>query len=110
MIVTIKGIQYKVKLFSKVEFIKKHSDESLAMHLCNRELHFREDHIQKNIVIHEVTHAFINTLCLGSCNNISLDDFEEIICELMEDHLMDINKVSNQILSYLKSPKKKRKK
>jgi len=114
MKIIIKGIPYKVILFSNVEFIKVHSDASVAMHVGTRELHFREDHIKKNVIIHEVTHAFINSLCLGSCSNISLEDFEEIICELMEDHLMDINRISNEILTYLKDTKalrnKKRKK
>jgi len=104
MIVLIKGIEYKVKLLSKTQYIKLMKDTSLAhLNREDRTLMFRKDHIKKNIVIHEVVHAFINPLHLGSCNELTLEDFEEIICEMLEDHLLDINKVSNTILSFLKS-------
>ena len=103
MIVLIKGIKYKVKVLNKEKYIKLHKNDSLAhVNREEREILFRNDHIKKNIVIHEVVHAFINSIHLGSCNEITLEDFEEIICEMMEDHLMDINKVSNEILKFLK--------
>lgn len=106
MVVLIKGIKFSIKLLSKKDYIKKHSDKEYA-HLdrYTKQLVFRQDFITKRIVIHEVTHAFIATLGLGSCNELSVEDFEEIICEMLEDHLMDINKVSNEILGYLKESK-----
>lgn len=106
MTVIIKGIKYKVKLLTKLEYIKNNKGSYAHVDRETREIQFRDDHIKKTTIVHEVTHAFINTLCLGSCNELTLEDFEEIICEMMEDHLMDINKVSNEILSYLKETKK----
>lgn len=106
MIVIIKGIKYKVRILSKKAYIKKYKDSYAHVNRDTREIIFRADHIKKTTVIHEVTHAFINTLCLGSCNDLTLEDFEEIVCEMLEVHLIDINKMSNQILSFLKDPKK----
>ena len=106
MVVIIKGIKYNVRILSKKSYTKKYSNSYAHVNRDSREIIFRDDHIKKTTVIHEVTHAFINTLCLGSCNDLTLEDFEEIICEMLEVHLMDINRVSNEILSFLKEPKK----
>ena len=106
MIVLIKGIKYRIILLDKAKYIKLIKDTSLAhLNREDRTLVFRKDHIKKNIVIHEVVHAFINSLHLGSCNDLSMEDFEEIICEMMEDHLLDINKISKEVLSFLKEEK-----
>lgn len=106
MTVMIKGILYRVKLLKKADYVKKHRESYAHVNRESREILFRDDHIKKTTVIHEVTHAFINSLHLGSCNEITLEDFEEIICEMLEDHLLDINKVSNEILAFLKETKK----
>ena len=108
MPVMIKGVRYTVKVFEKVAYLKLLKDSLTHVDTEALEIIFREDHIKKNIIVHEVTHAFINSLGLGSCNDLSLEDFEEIICEMMEHHLMDINKLSNSILSFLKEAVKER--
>ena len=106
MPVIIKGVKYTVKVFEKEAYLKLLKDSLAHVDTEAMEIIFREDHIKKNIVVHEVTHAFINSLGLGSCNDLSIEDFEEIICEMMEHHLMDINRISNTILSFLKGTKK----
>lgn len=105
MVVLIKGIKYKVKLLTKEKYTKIYKDSYAHVNRETREIIFRDDKISKKITIHEVTHAFINSLHLGSCNELTLEDFEEIICEMLEDHLMDINKVVNTVFSYLKEQK-----
>lgn len=114
MIVMVKGIKYKVKLLKKTDYIKKYKDNSYAhVDREDREILFRDDKINKKYVIHEVTHAFLGSLHLGSCNDLTLDDFEEIVCEMLEDHLTDISSISNMIYKHLKeqtSGSKRRKK
>jgi len=106
MVIGIKGVSYKIRLLSKAAFIKKYKDEDVALlDKSSRTMIFRKDHIKKNIVIHEVVHSFIDSLHLASCSDISLHDFEEIICEMLEVHLMDINRTANEIMAYLKSVK-----
>lgn len=106
MKVVIKGVQYKIKLLKKPEYDKKFRGTYAHLNKETREIVFTTEHVKKNIIIHEVTHAFINSLHLGSCDSITIEDFEEIICEMLEDHLMDINKISNQILRFLKEEAK----
>lgn len=103
MEIEIKGVKFKVILESKKDYIKNHKDESYA-HLdkIKKTLTFREDHVSKKIIIHEVMHGFINACHLASCSDISMDDFEEIVCELMEEHYHDIGRTTNQIYKYLK--------
>jgi hypothetical protein len=104
MIVSIKGIKIEVQLLTKEEYIKKHTDDSVGhFDKIDRALVFREDIIKKNVVIHEVVHAFIHGCHLSSCNDLTVEDFEEIVCEMLEDHLMDIENTSKKILKYLES-------
>ena len=106
MIVLIKGIKFKVKLLTNKAYIKAYGKDCVArVNRETREIIFKDSHIKKNVVVHEVVHAFITGCHLGSCDDITLSDFEEIICEMMEDHLMDINTVSNKILKFLKEKK-----
>ena len=105
MVILIKGIKYKVKLLKKGDYQKKDKNSFAHVNRELREIVFRDDHIKKTTIIHAVVHAFINSLHLNSCNDLTLEDFEEIICEMLEDHLMDINTISNQILSFLKEQK-----
>ena len=101
--IPIKGYPYKIYLLDQIQYIKKHKDNSLAhLHKTDKEIVFRKDHISKKIVIHEVTHAFLNQCHLGSCDNLDVEDFEEIVCEMMEDHIQDIIKCSNEIYAELR--------
>lgn len=110
MKVYIKGIEYRVQLLEKCKFEKTHGKDIAYLDKETRELLFRKDYIKKNVVIHEVTHAFINSLHLGSCSDLTINDFEEIICEMMEDHIDDIKRLSNQIFAYLKESENTRRK
>ena len=109
MIVQIKGIKYTIKLMKKADYVIKFPSSMAIMHRHDREITFRDDHVKLSTIIHEVTHAFINTLCLGSCNELSLEDFEEIICEMLEDHIIDIQTVSKDILKFLQKKSKGKK-
>lgn len=103
MEILIKGVKFRVILETKKDYIKKHGDGSYA-HLdkLKKCLAFRQDHISKKIIMHEVMHGYINACHLASCSDISMDDFEEIVCELIEEHYSDIGKTTNQIYKYLK--------
>lgn len=101
--VSIKGLDYTVQLLDKNKFEKVHGKDLAYLDKTKRQFCFRKDHVEKTTVIHEVTHAFINSLHLGSCNELTLEDFEEIICEMLEDHLLDISRISNQIYRHLRS-------
>jgi hypothetical protein len=104
LIIDIKGVPYKVLLQDKEKYQKSHGGNSYAhVNKHTKEIVFRKDHIEKRIVIHEVVHAFLNQCHLASCNDLSVEDFEEIVCELMEDHLLDITKVSNTIFKELRA-------
>jgi hypothetical protein len=110
--VPIKGYPYKVYLLEPKKYILKHKDNSLAhLHKTDKEIVFRKDHVDKKIIIHEVTHAFINQCHLASCDNLDVEDFEEIVCELMEDHIQDIINIANLIykeLKYQVKPKRRK--
>ena len=104
--IEIKGITWKVQLLTKQAYLKAHTDESMAhVNKHDRTIVFRKDFILKNVIIHEVMHAYIAGCHLGSCNSITIEDFEEIVCELMEDHHADIGRTSREVLQILKELK-----
>lgn len=90
--------------FSKVEYQKRHPDrESVAMCMKGEfYMDFLKEELDLPTVIHEVTHAFVSSCCLDSCDSISKEDMEEIFCEINGYHLEDILKVSKKIYKDLK--------
>ena len=103
--VEIKGIKWKIKLLTKEAYFKAYGPDQAHMEAGLKTMFFRKDIIKLNVVIHEVTHAYIAQCHLGSCNTLSIDDFEEIICELMEDHILDISKTGREVMKILKELK-----
>ncbi len=105
--ISIKGVQYIYKALASSRY-KKHDPESYAhVDKANKVIIFDKSELSLKIVIHEVTHAFINQCHLGSTSEMSLEDFEEVICELMEDHIHDIIAASEEIFRELSKQKKK---
>lgn len=104
----IKDIPWRIRLFSNEVYEKEHGHDSVAMcvkHL--KELHFQTKDISEATIRHEVFHAFVESCCLGSTDNISGDDMEEIGAEIVGYHASDICIISKKILTYLKKEKKR---
>lgn len=105
--ISIKGVLYTYQALTPSKY-KKHNPESMAhVEKSKKEIIFDKSELSLKVVIHEVTHAFINQCHLGSTSDISLEDFEEVICELMEDHIFDIISVSEEIYRELSKIVKK---
>lgn len=103
MFVLIKGIKYSIKYMTKSDYEKKFGRTCDANFSgSKRELTFKSDQIKKDTIMHEVIHAFYDSLLLNSCHNIDIEDQEEIFCELISTHYTDIGKITNNIYKYLK--------
>lgn len=88
---SINGDVWKYRLLSKERFEELHGDRCVAVtDKSTKTIDFREDHAKFNIVVHELTHAYMHYLFLGSTHNLTLSDFEEIVCELMEERILRI--------------------
>jgi len=100
--VNINGERWKYKLLedSRYNKVMDEKDESDACTFKRRrEMLFRRSALKFGTVIHELIHAYCYYLYLNSAD-ISKEDYEEIICELMEDRMMTI--VDQAHMMYLK--------
>lgn len=53
------------------------------------------------VVRHELMHAYCSTLYVGSCTGLSLDDFEEMVCDLMGTWTHDYVRQSGEVLQWM---------
>jgi len=106
MIVLIKGIKYKVILFTEALYEKKFGKDCDAA-FCGdkRELRFKDSDTSKATIMHETIHAFYDSLLLNSVTDLKIDDQEEIFCELISEHYSDIGRITNEIHKFLKESK-----
>lgn len=60
----------------------------------------------KKSIIHEITHAYVQSCCIGS-TDLGMRNFEELFCGIMEEHLEDIRDQSNRLFKSLKAERRR---
>ena len=105
----IKGIEWSYILLSTEDYKKKHNNDGSAASCASFEklIRFRPDLISLPVVIHEITHAYVYSCCVGSTSDISQDDMEEIFCEINAYHLEEILAYSKKVYKELLCQKKR---
>lgn len=104
MDIEIKGVKYKIVLLDKAAYRKDHKGSWAHLDRDDKIVYFRNDHINKKTVIHEITHCYLDACCIYGLE-LKSDDFEEIFCTLIENHIDDIRKTSNEVFRFLKESK-----
>jgi len=61
-----------------------------------------ESGVTEETITHELVHAYMHELCLGSINDISKEDFEEIFAEFMSKRGKELLLLSKRIYNKLK--------
>ena len=84
----ILGHDWKVYLHEDEEFCSKYKDESgdaaFVMPIA-KEIHFNEEELTLVVVKHELVHCFYAALCVEAAQ-LTLDQQEEVFCELIANH------------------------
>ena len=116
MRVNIKGLEWTYELLSAEEYVKAHGKGDLGLCIKDeRKLVFILEEISYSTIVHELTHAYMASICIDSCSDIDSHDLEEIFCEINGNHINDIVGQGKEILKNLnkeavKLNKKKKKK
>lgn len=106
--IRIKDVTWTYFKVPHLRYVSQYGADSVAqVNKHRKEIIFDISHIDLPTVIHEVTHAFIASCLIDSCNHISFEDLEEVFCEINSYHLDDIKKVSNKIFKALGGGRKK---
>ncbi len=84
--VNILGHSWKVYLHTEDDFCRMYGDHDAAFVLPQeREVHFNEGDLTLRVVKHELTHCYFTLLCVEAAQ-LSLDQQEEVFCEMMAEH------------------------
>lgn len=100
--VNIKGFHWQIELLDHPTYVESLGDTSAAIaDRSLKKIYINEEYFNIKTVRHEIVHAFMDSLCLSSCENLSIEDYEEIVCEVIANHIIDIEKTSQYILKKL---------
>jgi len=90
-------------MLEEIAFLKKYDKhDSAATEMLEKKVYFRRKHFTKGIVAHELLHVYSFSCCLYSASDMSADDREEILAEVVELHLDRMIKLRNEIYRELK--------
>ncbi len=102
MNILIRGIKWKVVLYSADEFEANFENNDGAIAAPDiQTIFFREDYLQLHVIIHEIVHAHYHTGCTDAAM-LTTAQLEEVFCELFANHGISIIKMSRLLLRELK--------
>lgn len=102
MKISILGRTWKITAIEPEAFIRRFEDELAGITLLpTREIVINADELNLSTVIHEITHAYIGSLCVSSAS-LTEDQYEELFCELMSLHGANLIALSKTLLSSLR--------
>lgn len=75
---------WTLRMYAKGPYKDKNGTDSVALaRYHSRKIDISPKGRDLETIVHELTHAFLYELCLGSMNNLTLEDQGEIFAELM---------------------------
>lgn len=87
-----------IRIFPEEEYVFCIDSSSEAETDVNQKsISFVQERITRDVIEHEVTHAYFDKLCLRSCNEFDLRQMEEIIAEFIPKYGRDIIKTSKKL-------------
>jgi hypothetical protein len=100
--VLILGKRWKVRRLCPASFKRLYgADTDAICHLTpDRKIDFRSDKLIITTIRHEVTHAMLSELCIGSAE-LSREAFEEVVAEMVGEHGPELLSISRRVLKVL---------
>ncbi len=96
-VVVILGHKWRIKRHVRWP----HHDQDIALILPDKkELHFRSGPLSYETIVHELTHAYVEEICIGAVK-LSAEQLEEIMCELFAKHGQTILAAARLLRSHL---------
>ena len=80
----VMGKKWVVRVLKHKKYSKKNGEDSLAVTLSwKRRMDITLPGVNLETIVHELTHAYLAEMCVSSCNEITLEDQEEVFAELL---------------------------
>jgi hypothetical protein len=96
----IKGVNWSARLLPEAEYERVHGDDSRAICIFTEYcIDVNDQHCDYGTISHELGHAYIDS-CLVSREHLDQDEFEELFCEIIGEHSLDIVRQTRRILRY----------
>lgn len=89
--IKIKDRKWKVKVLSDKVFDQNFGEHRVAVTAYNADkgyIYFKKSHLDRGTIIHELVHAYLSDMNLDG----SMDDVEERFCDLIANHLYEIER------------------
>lgn len=103
--IIIKGGLWEVSLLKDITYNKFYPKESAAITVRgSKKIIFNKEHYNKEVVIHELLHAFTAECCIHDAD-LTGHQTEEVIASLLEHSLKDIMVLANRLYKGLKCSK-----
>lgn len=78
------GKNWVLRLMKRKKYDQKNGDTSVAMTTFHkRRIDLAPDGRDLETLAHELVHAYLYEMCIHSTNGMTVDDLEEVFCELM---------------------------
>jgi hypothetical protein len=101
--VSILGNRWKVYLQDEDEYVDLWGDNDAAHTLpATKEIYFNEEELCRQVVTHELAHAYYAETCVSSAS-LNPDQVEEVMCELFGTNGNKMLKLSRQLFKDLKA-------
>lgn len=92
---------WKVRLLKRKKYTKKNGKDSLAItYMYKRRIDIQIGGLDVETIIHELVHAYMHELCLGS-TDINVSDLEEVYCELMSKRGLELLTLADELYEKL---------
>lgn len=110
--IEVRGFATKIYLQSREDYDKDAPDDSTAyIEWGKRSIYFNVEDFSKETIRHELTHAYIKASFTEQIPDLTLEQIEEIFCEVVSHFGINIIKQANdihkEILCVLKEEKKR---
>ena len=101
--IQIRGQWWRIRLLSNRQFSRIHCPGTLGItDTDKRTIDFIKEGVSNRVVTHEICHAYFSTLHISSTAKLTLDDYEEMCCDVLGDYLDVIFCQVGEVLAYLK--------
>lgn len=77
------GKNWTLRLMKRKKYREKNGETFAVTVFHKRRIDLAPDGRDLETITHELVHAYIHELCIATTNEMTVDDMEEVFCELM---------------------------
>jgi len=95
--VDIRGTEYKIFLYPKSVYCKRHPGQEAHMTTSPPEMQFCEGYCTLETIQHEVFHCFVRSCYTQAMSDLTVYDLEEVACEMFANFGVNMLVISQEI-------------